>query len=243
GIESSFRLLQDYSHLVALDVSIRNTQIIAMDHLRKLLTFCKTLQKLAVTCAPVDNEHGRPWLLEPASQLPRLKYLQVRGLYLVQYAFQGWEECVQWESLEHLEISDTIPIQSLNLSLPNLSSLTLWGQDPSEIDPSEIESCSTATIINFICGMPKLQHLNLVGLPLTLLDDGLVLEAKGKALRTLTLHDDNSGFNIIRCFPSMDFISRLGELCPGLETCGLDMAIDEQEWVRTLPQLPNHSNE
>ncbi|KAL9013096.1 MAG: hypothetical protein Q9180_009041 [Flavoplaca navasiana] len=28
----------------------------------------------------------------------------------------------------------------------------------------------------------------------------------------------------------MDFIHRLGELCPGLETCGLDLAIDEQEW-------------
>lgn len=209
-----------------------------MDQLRKLLTSCKTLQKLAVTCAPVDNEHGHPWLLEPASQLPRLKYLQVRGLYLVQYAFQGWEECLQWEPLEHLEISDTIPIQSLNLSLPNLSSLTLWGQDPSEIDPSAIVSCSKATIINFICGMPKLQHLNLLGLPPTLLDDGLLLESKGKALRTLTMHDDNSGFNIIRCFPSIDFIRRHGNLCPALETCGLDVLIDEQEWVKCTTSTP-----
>ncbi|KAL8893718.1 MAG: hypothetical protein Q9192_004992 [Flavoplaca navasiana] len=195
-----------------------------MNQLRRVLASCNNLQKLAVTCVP-DDTYGRQWLLEPASRVPHLKHLQVRGLHLVQYAFQGWEECVQWESLEHLEISDMIPIRTCHLSLPNLSSLTLWGQDP-----SDIVSCSKGAIINFILGMPKLQHLNLIGSPPSLLEDGLLLVGKGKALRTLTLHDDKSRSNTIQFFPSINFIRRLGELCPGLETCGLDIAIDEQEW-------------
>ena len=207
-----------------------------MNQLRRVLASCKNLQKLAVTCVP-DSTHGRQWLLEPASQLSRLTYLQVRGLHLVQYAFEGWEGCVQWESLEHFEISDAISTRSSNLSLSNLSSLTLWRKNP----PQSISS-SRETISNFICGIPRLQHLNLVGLPFSLLEDGRLLEVKGKSLKTLTLHDDESGSDTIHHTPSIDFIRRLGELCPGLETCGLDLAIDEQEWVSTTYPHPNSPN-
>lgn len=199
-----------------------------MTQLRRVLPTCENLQKLSVTCFPdhffVSFATGQS-LLEPGVRLPRLRYLQLRGLQLTELSSGTWDpQCVMWESLEYLELPDTIFLQILAPPLKNLVSLTLSEPVPELIEHRPVMG-------SLIYNLPHLEHLVLNGQLLSMFRD-YVLEIKGMALRTLKLHDDVKPDDSIRCVPDREYISLLGRSCTALETFAIDMKVEEA-WVST----------
>ncbi|KAI4228816.1 MAG: hypothetical protein L6R36_001318 [Xanthoria steineri] len=223
SVDTSLRNLQQCPQLTALDVSIGDSQTIAMTQLRRVLPTCENLQKLSVTCFPdhffVSFATGQS-LLEPGVRLPRLRYLQLRGLQLTELSSGTWDpQCVMWESLEYLELPDTIFLQILAPPLKNLVSLTLSEPVPELIEHRPVMG-------SLIYNLPHLEHLVLNGQLLSMFRD-YVLEIKGMALRTLKLHDDVKPDDSIRCVPDREYISLLGRSCTALETFAIDMKVEE----------------
>lgn len=199
-----------------------------MTQLRRVLTTCENLQKLSVTCFPdrffISFAAGQS-LLEPGLRLPRLRYLQLRGLQLTEHDFESWDpQSVIWESLEHLELSDTISLEILAPPLKNLMSLTLSEPLPELIEHRPVMG-------SFICDLPHLEHLVLNGQLLSMFGS-CVLEYKGMSLRTLKLHDDVKPDDAIRCVPDQEYIRLLGRSCTALETFAIDVKVEEA-WVST----------
>lgn len=196
-----------------------------MNQLRRVLTTCENLQKLAVTCVPdhASNISGvGQSLLEPGLRLPHLRYLQLRGLQLAEHNFDGWEQCVMWESLEYLELSDTTFLQFFTPSLTNLISLTL-----SEPFPELVHD--RMGLVNLIRQLPRLEHVVLNGHPLRIFGND-VLKHIAKPLRTLKLHDEVQPDSSVRFVPGHEYIRRLGETCRALETFAIDVMVEEA-WV------------
>ncbi|KAL9581417.1 MAG: hypothetical protein Q9212_003917 [Teloschistes hypoglaucus] len=242
-VSKSLRVLQNCSHLVALDVTIGDSQILAMVELRKILVTLPNLLKLSVESVADSLVEGGQVLLAPMASrtpsqawcLPPLKYLRLwgRGFQLADYAsLRGWEFCVQWERLEHLESSDTFFFTVFDWFdegrpgfgsplLKSLRSLALSGD----------MAYDQTAFVKFLDSLPKLEHLSARGLTyqVTKYD---YLERKGSFLKTLRLYEDAS--IVIWSFvgPERDDgnIRRFGKTCPNLETCAIDLRVLGNDW-------------
>ncbi|KAL8991369.1 MAG: hypothetical protein Q9169_007884 [Polycauliona sp. 2 TL-2023] len=217
-----------------------------MAQLRKVLTSCPNLKKLAVESIPDEPNHffGVPdhqALLEPGLRLPPINYLQLRGRLHLFDRHDNWDRqqaCVNWEILEHLEVAQINFFAIATLPLKNLMSLTLSEPYPSEDD--------IGLFNNFIGQLPLLEHLSLVGNPLPLIADEM-LERKGKSLKTLKLHHhvpaDMMPHMARQDVPDRAMICRLGKSCPALETCAIDITLDHQgELLSTSSTKSGHSS-
>ncbi|KAL8702767.1 MAG: hypothetical protein Q9201_004068 [Fulgogasparrea decipioides] len=202
------------------NVTIGDSQILAMKELRKVLATCPNLLKLSVESIP-DNaiRVAGQTLIEPGVQLPHLKYLRLRGyLRLADWNLPGWEQCVGWESLEYLESSDYGFLLSLRLPLKELRSLTLiLGLFDILFDEN--------SLVNLMCRLPKLEHFSMTG------STGLVfgsdfLKHRGDSLKTLQLHEDpHDLWPHPQFLPDEGMIRHLGKTCPRLTTCAIDLNV------------------
>ncbi|KAL8857380.1 MAG: hypothetical protein Q9178_006007 [Gyalolechia marmorata] len=208
-------------HLVALDVTLENTQFIAMNELQRVLATCKNLQKLAVRCLSDVPSDGFEYLVDPDVRLPRLRYMTVWGLLLVNYNLPGWSDCVDWDALEYLETTDIGFSQHVERpEMTHLRSLTL---SLDMLVASALDERREQRLMSFIYRLPKLEHLSGVCSTRMVLASDL-LKYRGESLKTLKLHED-SNYRIImpRCFPSEEDIRLLGSNCTRLETYAIDI--------------------
>lgn len=231
---------------MALDVTIEDSQILAMAELRKLLTTVPNLLKLSMEIIAHNHpwESGRLKLLDSLAgahwQLPRLKYLRLQGagLKLANYNWHGWENCVQWECLEYLESSDTAFFAFFLPPLKALRSLTLSrSADGVEVDEN--------AVLELLYSLPNLEHLSAFGLTsqVTMSD---YLERKGSSLKTLRLHETSkcNSRDDFRQEPVEGNVQRFGKTCPSLKTCAIYLRVQESVWVSTMttPKLSKETN-
>ncbi|KAL8723831.1 MAG: hypothetical protein Q9181_007155, partial [Wetmoreana brouardii] len=217
-VNRSLQSLQDCSQLVALDVTIGDSQILAMKELRKVLAICPNLLKLSVASVSDNAIRGGQALVEPGMRLPNLKFLRIRGvMQLANYNLPGWEQCSGWESLEYLESTDSVFLQYFSPSLKELRSLTLFFRLFDAI-------LDENALINLMCRLPKLEHLSITGSTRLVLESD-VLKHKGSSLKTLQLHEDPNDvvWTHPRSLPDEGTIRRLGKTCPRLTTCAIDL--------------------
>ena len=227
-MNKSLQSLQDCSQLVALDVTLENTQFIAMNELQRVLATCKNLQKLSVRCLSDVPSDGFEYLVDPNVRLPRLRYLRVRGLMLVNYTLPGWSNCVDWDALEYLETTDIGFSQHVERpEMTQLRSLTL------SVDVLGAFVLDEQRLLDFIYRLPNLKYLSGVcSTKLVLASD--LLRYRGESLKTLKLHEDsNYSMIMARCFPSEEDIRLLGSNCTRLETYAIDIGAGA-DWV-SLP--------
>ncbi|KAL8787558.1 MAG: hypothetical protein Q9213_002120 [Squamulea squamosa] len=190
-----------------------------MRELRKALATCTNLQKLSVKSISDTAIRGGLTLIEPGVQLPRLRLLKIRGLELADYNSSGWSKAVDWDALEYFETSDTTFLHFIMPSMKMLRSLKL-------IEPRSVLMIDEEALLNFVYGLPNLEHLSVVGLTDLVMASEL-LKHKGGTLRTLKLHeyepDERRIRSGCRTIPNEEYIRRLGNMCTQLNTCAIDI--------------------
>lgn len=197
-----------------------------MKELRRVLTTCTNLQKLSVTSVYDATIRGGQMLLEPGMHLPHLRFLMIRGLQLADYNTPGWETCVAWDTLEYLESSDASLVSLPSLLLNELRSMTLIESQPLLFGHEQ-------ALFDLIYTSTKLVHLTLTGL-FDLVVESPLLEHKGEFLKTWRLHEhDRREIGRPRPMPDKPYIRRLGNRCPRLETCAIDIQAGPH-WVSGL---------
>lgn len=220
-----------------------------MVELRKILVTLPNLLKLSVESVADSLVRGGQVLLDPlatgtSSQvwcLPPLKYLRLWGIgfQLADYDnSRDWEFCVQWECLEHLELSDTFFftvfvdwIKRLegqpncrSPPLKSLRSLALCGADDMVYDQT--------AFVKLLDGLPKLEHLSAPGLTYQVTKYGY-LERKGSSLKTLRLYEKTTVF--VGPEPDEGNVRLFGRTCLNLETCAIDLRVLGNDWVSAMP--------
>ncbi|KAL8684821.1 MAG: hypothetical protein Q9224_006115, partial [Gallowayella concinna] len=223
----------DCTQLVALDITISDSQIIAMNELRKVIATSRNLQRLSLKCVSDTARRGEGrWLIGPGVKLPPLKFLKLRGVEFADYNEPGWQSCVSWDALEYLECTE-LDFTFLCFRPPplkELRSLTL-------INPRYPRTVNS--ILNFLDGLTKLEHLTMTGSSdCVLASTSNLLEQTGPSLKTLKVHEierNNNGSNVPRSVPTEEEIRRIGRRCTQLETCALDI-LGVTDWVEARPK-------
>ncbi|KAL8765119.1 MAG: hypothetical protein Q9209_007702 [Squamulea sp. 1 TL-2023] len=170
--------------------------------------------------------HGSLCLIGPGLQLPRLRFLKIRGLYLADYDSSDWSESVDWDALEYFETSDTLFVRFIMPSLKMLRSLKL-------VEPRYVLMVDEQRLLRFIHSLPKLEHLSVVRLTGLMMASDL-LKHKGGSLRNLKLHeyepDERRDNSRPRSIPNEEYIRRLGNRCTRLDTYAIDIKAGA-DWI------------
>ncbi|KAL8677605.1 MAG: hypothetical protein Q9186_005988 [Xanthomendoza sp. 1 TL-2023] len=202
-----------------------------MNELRKVIATSRNLQRLSLKCVSDTARRGEGRrLIEQGVKLPSLKFLKLRGMELADYNKPGWQSSVSWDALEYLEFRD-LDFTFLCFRPPPLKELrSLTLVNPRY--PNTVKS-----ILNFLDGLTKLEHLTMTGSSdCVLASTSNLLEQTGPSLKTLKVHEierNNNGSNVPRSVPTEEEIRRIGRRCTQLETCALDI-LGVTDWVSVL---------
>ena len=228
----SLQSLQYSTQLRALEVILDRAQIQALSELRKVLTTCTNLQKLQVSCisfptAPGPGYGGHFTLCPPGWQLPPLKVLKLQEMNLVDYSRAGWETCVQWETLEHLQCMEIEFFPKISPSLMQLRSLGIHLTNDIICTPEQGNA-----VLQFARTSSTLKELCLTGM-MDYLQGSDFLRAKNSSLEQLDIHE-NQNFvgELARVPPVLDreHIKLLGQSYPQLNRCSLKISVGS-DWV------------
>lgn len=233
-IARSLRLLHHSSELVALEVTINATQFQALAELRSILTTSLKLRKLQVSFLGSSAEANNPALCLPGLQLPPLRILRLRRMRLTDYRQVGWERCVRWELLEHLQCVDIGFLPATSASLQRLRSL-----DIHLLHSGLLTNEQYSELVKFVETSTKLERLSMQGMKLNL-DRYEFGKGKYTSLKDLSIHEDDENDQLPYPFQMHPLdISDLGKACPNLQTFRIDLEIGADEWVSTVAKLPS----
>ncbi|KAL9019306.1 MAG: hypothetical protein Q9185_003384 [Variospora sp. 1 TL-2023] len=224
----SLRSLHNNLQLVAIDVGLADTQFQALAALRKLLDSCPNMRRLRLSCTPGTGDPERFTLCVQGWQMPPLKYLRLRDMNLVDYRYDGWEHCVQWEALEDLECTEIGFFPAVSGSLRQLRVL---GVHLPTNGSSPFTSSQYYALINFAKTSSKLESLSVTGGILFLGSDS-IWERTYPSLTEIQIYGTRVTFSV----PSPDNVVgserfiELSESSPKLQKCSIDLEIVEEEW-------------
>ncbi|KAL8827525.1 MAG: hypothetical protein Q9170_006983 [Blastenia crenularia] len=233
--------LQHSQQLVALEIVLDRTQLQALSELREAFRTCTKLQKLQVSCLPFPtaprSEYGSDFALcAPGEQLPPLKVLRLREMTITGYSVPGWERCLQWETLEHLQCRELEFFPKIYNSLKRLRSLVIDISTDTSMTSEQGEA-----VMDFVRTSSKLEELSLTGmsdfLPLRQFCSARYSPKFKSPLRYLKIHENQEyhGRQRLRHWSrapltwNYEEIEDLAHLHPRLERCNIDLKV-EDDW-------------
>ncbi|KAL8950953.1 MAG: hypothetical protein Q9222_003043 [Ikaeria aurantiellina] len=198
------RSLQQYPQLVALDLTFGHEQVQGLGAFRQLLVTCTSLRKLSVIRTDGPQPSTAYFLGIPGSRLPPLTHLKVRGMNVVNCGAPGWEDCIAWDALEHLDCMHASSLPLMPNILTGLRSMT-FGESYGIGWPSEHSRAFSRLLIG---KSTKLEHLSLTNLIDHIWTQDLV-KHEGVPLKSLRIHQEKPNLGSSAGDLSMDYVRNL----------------------------------